>query len=138
MACKIFWNVGGDKNAFRTGNRQHYGVCTAHRTTEDAFEIALKVLTALKRKRNLVPLINKDGSKEKNCLRLDDPSAKVIDTGTAQITLSWTSRRPYDYEKVQKMMEWEVNGWKSSDTRDYVAKAFENVVRDTGLGYRLS
>lgn len=77
------------------------------KTTEDAFALAWQVLTALKRKRNLVPLLNEDGSKAGGGLRLDDPSVKVVDNGVAQLTLSWTSRRPYDTENVQKMIEWE-------------------------------
>ncbi len=76
-------------------------------TTEDAFALAWKVLTALKQKRNLVPLLNEDGSKTGKCLRLKDPSAKVVDVGVAQLSLSWTSRRPYEYSEVQQMVEWE-------------------------------
>ncbi len=78
-------------------------------TTEDAFELAWKVLTALKQKRNLVPLLNEDGSVSKECLRLNDPSVKIADSGVAQLTLSWTSRRPYDCADVQKMVVWEAD-----------------------------
>ncbi|MCC8136257.1 MAG: hypothetical protein LIO40_06270 [Ruminococcus sp.] len=82
-------------------------------TTENAYEQAWKVLTALKRQRNLVPLIDEDGEYIAGCgnkLRLDDPSIKTIDTGAAQITLTWTSRRPYAYDEAEKMTEWEVSG----------------------------
>lgn len=80
-------------------------------TTEKAWALAWKVLTALKQQRNLVPLLNEDGSKSNSGLRLNDPSAKVIDNGVAQLTLTWTSRRPYDCEEVQKMMVWEAESY---------------------------
>jgi len=76
------------------------------KTTEDAFELAHKVLTALKRRRNLIPLLSEDGSETGECLRLNDPSVKAIDTGVAQLTLTWTSLRPYDSEDAQKMVVW--------------------------------
>ncbi len=80
-----------------------------HSTTQDAYALALKVLTALKKQRNLVPLLNEDGSKTGEYLRLNDPSVKAVDTGVAQLALTWTSRRPYDREKVQKMVVWEAD-----------------------------
>lgn len=71
--------------------------------TEDASELAQKVLTALKQQRNLVPLIDESGELTGESLRLNDPSMKIIDTGVAQLALSWTSRRPYSTAEVEKM-----------------------------------
>ncbi len=79
------------------------------KTTEEAFGKAMKVLTALKQHRNLVPLLNEDGSQAEGWLRLNDPAAKVVDEGVAQLTLEWTSRRPYNREEVQKMVECEAD-----------------------------
>lgn len=109
-------------------------------TTEDAFALAWKVLTALKQKRNLVPLLNEDGSKAGGGLRLNDPSAKVVDTGVAQLSLSWTSRRPYDTEEVQKMVEWEVNGWQHPDIYNSVdvATVLKNVVQNAVSDYPIA
>lgn len=123
-------DTGGE--TFRTyAMRYSWYINVFHKTTEDAFALAWNVLTALKKKRNLVPLINEDGNKAGGSLRLDDPSAKVIDTGVAQLTLTWTSRRPYDFEDVQKMVEWEVNGWKHPDIYNTVdvAAAFDVAVQ---------
>lgn len=120
--------IDTDGETFRTyAMRYSWYINVFHRTTEDAFAMAWKVLTALKQKRNLVPLINEDESKAGRGLRLNDPSAKVVDTGVAQLTLSWTSRRPYDCEDVQKMVEWEVNDWKHPDIYNSVdvATAFD-------------
>lgn len=78
-------------------------------TTEAAHEIALKVLTKLKRKRNLVPLINEDGEEIGKKLRLKDPSLKRVDTGAVQLVIEWTSRRPYDLPDVLKMQRFHLN-----------------------------
>lgn len=84
-------------------------------TTEEAHAKAWAVLTALKRARNYVPLIDTEGEPTGEKLRLDDPSVRPVDTGVVQLTIEWTSRRPYDDPEAQKMMEWEVEGWKHPD-----------------------
>jgi hypothetical protein len=84
-------------------------------TTEDAHEKAWKVLTALKQRRNLVPLLGDDGKPTGTGLRLNDPTIQNVDTGVVQITLEWTSRRPYIEEDIQKMIYFEVNGWQQPD-----------------------
>lgn len=72
-------------------------------TTEKAHQIGLQVLTALKMGRNLVPLIDKDGQDTGKRLRLNDPSLKNIDTGVEQLTIEWTSRRPYAPDEAELM-----------------------------------
>jgi len=120
---------------FRTyAMRYSWYINIFHKTTEDAYALAWKVLTALKQRRNLVPLINEDGEKvtgHGNKVRLDDPSAKVVDVGVAQLTLEWTSRRPYSYDEAEKMVEWEVNEWTHPDIYNTVdvAAAFETAVQ---------
>ena len=128
-------DTGGE--TFRTyAFRYSWYIKIFHKTTEDAFALAWKVLTALKQKRNLVPLINEDGDKAGGGLRMDDPAAKIVDTGVAQLMLSWTSRRPYDYEQVQKMVEWKVNDRQRPDIDNDVdiatalASAVQNYVVD--------
>lgn len=111
-----------------------------HDTTENAYALAWKVLTALKQRRNLVPLIDEDGTAltgSGSKLRLDDPSIKVVDVGVAQITLTWTSRRPYTYDEAQKMVEWEVNDWTHPDIYETVtiAAAYETAVQMVTANY---
>ena len=72
-------------------------------TTEEAHEIARRVLTALKEARNYVPLLNEDGTESEKKLRLKDPSLKRGDTGVAQLTIEWTSRRSYAGTEPIKM-----------------------------------
>lgn len=129
-------DTGGE--TFRTyAMRYAWYINVFHKTTEDAFALAWKVLTALKQQRNLVPLLDEDGSKAGSGLRLNDPSAKVIETGIAQITLTWTSRRPYDCEDAQKMVYWDVNGWEHPDIYNTVdvAAAFANAVKNYTVDY---
>lgn len=95
------------------------------RTTEDAAETALNILTAIKRKRNLIPLIDEKGYCGKG-LRVDDPSINKVDNGVYQITIEWTSRRPYDAEVVQKMMRYETNMYVVEDLR----KAYWKVLKE--------
>lgn len=72
-------------------------------TTEQAHSIALSILTALKRARNYVPLIDEDGTPTGKKLRLDDPALKGLDEGVEQVVIEWTSRRPYDEPQPPKM-----------------------------------
>lgn len=64
-------------------------------TTEEAHEIGLAVLTALKKARNCVPLLNEDGEPTGKKLRLKDPSLKGGGAGVAHLKIGWTSRRSY-------------------------------------------
>lgn len=72
-------------------------------TTEEAHETGLALLTALKRARNYVPLLNEDGEATGRKLRLKDPSLKRVDTGVVQLTIEWTSRRDYYAPETTKM-----------------------------------
>lgn len=107
------------------------------KTSEAAHEIALTVLSAIKGARNLIPLIDTDGELTGKKLRLDDPSIKIIDSGVAQISLSWTSRRPYDSEDVTKMMTWEIEGWNHPDIYNSVSvdTAFSNAINHYLMDY---
>lgn len=117
--------------------RYYWYINVMDTTTEAAYERAFKVLSALKQMRNLVPLINPDGSKDKGGLRLNDPSLKIIDSGVVRLVLSWTSRRPYDRDEVQKMVHWEVEGWQHPDIYNTVdvATAMQSVIKNYASNY---
>ncbi len=72
-------------------------------TTGEAHTIGMEVLTRIKRARNYVPLIDIDGGRIGKMLRLEDPLLQNVGPGVAQITLKWTSRRPYDAPEPPKM-----------------------------------
>lgn len=72
-------------------------------TTEQAHRIGLAVLTALKRARNYVPLLNEDGTNTGKKLRLKDPALRCVDAGVVQLTIEWTSRRSYADDEPPKV-----------------------------------
>ena len=96
-------------------------------TTEEAYQIALSVLMAIKDRRNLVPLIGTNGKPIGSQLRLNDPELRPVDTGVVQITIAWTSRRPYDCDDSVKMQTWEVEGWSNPDI--YIQHTIETALR---------
>ena len=72
-------------------------------TTEEAHGIARRVLTALKRAKNYVPLLNEDGEATGKKLRLKDPGLKRGGVGVAQHTIEWTRRRSYADDEPPKV-----------------------------------
>ena len=106
--------TGGE--TFATYNMEYvWGVIFFHKSSQEAYALGLAVLTAIKGNRNLIPLITETGERAEGNIRLDDPKLKLLDNGAAQLTLNWTSRRPYDREETVKMQSYEVEGWKNPD-----------------------
>lgn len=67
-----------------------------HKSGQGAYSIGRAVAGAIRAERNLIPLIEQDGSEiEGSWVRVKDPKLKVLDDGAAQLTLGWRSRRPY-------------------------------------------
>ncbi len=87
-------------------------------TTEQAHELGLAALTKLKQARNLVPLIDEAGKPTGKKLRLDDPKLRKIDSGVVQLTIEWTSRRPYDAATPLKMRKPKINIFGKEDFTD--------------------
>lgn len=85
------------------------------RTSEAAHELALRALLALKRGRNLVPIIGEDGNPTGEKLRVDDPEIKGTDRGASMLKVYWTSRRPYDDPEATKMQDFHIEGWENPD-----------------------
>lgn len=66
------------------------------RTQQGAWQSAYKVLHAIKRARNLIPLIDIEGNEiEGEGIRINDPSMHSMEDDSAQITIRWRSRQPY-------------------------------------------
>lgn len=65
-------------------------------TEEEANALARRVMELIRRKRNLIPLIDTEGNATGRGVRIKDPSIESVDDGWAQLTIKWTSRRPYD------------------------------------------
>lgn len=99
-------------------------------TREDAYRLALMAVTAIRGKRNLIPLIAEDGTSIKGQgIRINDPDLKMPDDGAAQVKISWRSRRPYDDEVPLKMMTYDLNS--VTKTVDAAMEAeFERYITD--------
>lgn len=67
------------------------------KTEQGAYALGNAVVTAIRAARNLIPLIEQDGSEVKGSwVRVNDPKLKILDDGAAQLTICWRSRRPYN------------------------------------------
>ena len=68
-----------------------------HRTGQGAYSAGNAVVQAIRAARNLIPLIEQDGTViAGEWVRVKDPKLKVLDDGAAQLTIGWRSRRPYN------------------------------------------
>ena len=96
-----------------------------HRTTQEAYAMALRVAQALRADRNLVPLISEDGEViPESWVRVDDPQVTATDDGAVQLTVTWRSRRPYAdvLEEVQTTRVFDI---------DVEGKTIEDAYADT-------
>ena len=67
-----------------------------HASKQDAYELALTALTAIKQNRNLVPLLDNSGKQiGSKYLRLKDPKIRCTSENTAVLVISFTTRKPY-------------------------------------------
>lgn len=82
-----------------------WGINFFHNKTQDAYPYAIRTLEAIRRERNLIPLVNKDGSEAGTGLRINDPVIKVVDEGAIQLFISWRSHRPYKDDVALKMIK---------------------------------
>lgn len=75
-------------------------------TEEEANALARRTLERIRRKRNLIPLIDEAGNHTGSGLRIQDPTMESVDDGWAQLTIKWTSRRPYDREIAEPVYKY--------------------------------
>lgn len=88
-----------------------WGILFFHTTTEKSYQRALRVLTAIRARRNMIAVIDIDGNETKEILRVDDPKLKPLDNGAVQLEITWTSRRPYDAEASEKAQAYHIQQW---------------------------
>lgn len=92
--------TGGE--TFRTYRMEFAWFITFHEsTTEAAYALAHKALSAVMRSRMLVPLIAEDGSTAGGYVRITSTSIKPVDTGVCQLYITFVSRRPYDAAEAE-------------------------------------
>lgn len=86
-----------------------------HRSTQEAYQLALQVLMMIRANRNMICVIDTEGNSTKEVLRVDDPKLKTLDTSAVQLEITWTSRRPYNVEAATYMQSYHVNMWKKHE-----------------------
>jgi hypothetical protein len=77
-----------------------------HKDTNEAHSMALRVYEAIKKARNLVHLVDETGQLMRDGVRLGEPSLKNVDSGVAQLTIRFASRRPYYQPDSELMQQW--------------------------------
>lgn len=90
------------------GAEYNWYVKFIHSTTQEAYLLALKALTAIKENRNLIPLLDTNGVKIGDGIRIYDPAIKPIDDGIVQLLIRFVSRRTYKQVESIKMQTFEV------------------------------
>ncbi len=79
-----------------------------HSTTQEAYSLALKALTAIKENRNLIPLLDENGAKIGG-IRIKDPDLRIADECAVQLTVRFVSRRPYIHTSGMKVQDFAVD-----------------------------
>ena len=77
-----------------------------HNSTPEAHTMALTVYEAIKKVRNLIPLIDDEGQKLSLGIRLREPVLRPIDDGVVQLMIRFVSRRPYSIPDSELMQYW--------------------------------
>lgn len=80
-----------------------------HTSTQAAHDMALSVYEAIKRARNLVPLIDEHGeylTEGIKGIRIGEPALKPTDNGAVQLMIRFASRRPYYVPDKTLMTRW--------------------------------
>ena len=104
--------VTSDGDTFRTYALKYaWFINFFHVDKASAYNLAFPVLTAIRKARNLIPLIGVDGKPTGDIFRIKDPSLKGVDDslGASQLTIEWDSARPYDDPESQKMTGYDLN-----------------------------
>ena len=79
------------------GFKYHYSwyIKVFHKTTEDAWNAASRIQSFFKDNRNLVPIVEEDGSYTGKYLKIYDVKVNEIEENTMQAYIQWDSHRGY-------------------------------------------
>ena len=78
-------------------------------TTQGAHVMALNAFEAIKRARNLIPLIDEDGeylTEGIKGIRIGESELRRVDNGVVQLMICFASRRPYTVPDTTLMQRW--------------------------------
>lgn len=117
--------TGGE--TFRTYRMEYdWYIHFIHSTTEDAHAMALRAITAIKESRNLIPLIDMNGNRLQDGIRISDPALRTVDRGVVRLAIRFVSRRPYERANGTKAKEFIITGWRNPDV-------YKTITIDTAL-----
>lgn len=100
---------GGSLSAYAIEYR--WNILFFHNTTSAAYDMAFRVLSAVCAARNLIPLLNAEGSPVGKGIRAGDPVlSQPKDTSkTIQLQIFWESLYPYPEMEYQTMMNFNLD-----------------------------
>lgn len=109
--------ITGGGETFLTYRLEFSWYITFHdETSEGAYALAHNALSAIMRKRSVIPLILPTGEKAGGYVRIDTALAKQVDIGVYQLELTFVSRRPYDAEASSIASGYVMNLFMKSNT----------------------
>lgn len=105
-----------------------------------AYGRTFNVLNQLKQNRNMIPIINPDGTAQDKKFRIKDPRISKLETGAMQLQIDWDSVRTYTKAQSEKARRFYVEGWREPDIylTTEVEVAFSNVITPTLFEYDLA
>lgn len=108
--------ISTDGDTFNTyGAEYDWYIKFFHSTTQEAYSLALKALTAIKENRNLIPLLDENGAKIGG-IRIKDPDLRIADECAVQLTIRFVSRRLYAKINGPKVQNFDVDMKIKSDS----------------------
>lgn len=74
-----------------------------HHDSKQAHSKAEFIADAINSNRNVIPLLNEEGAKTGDYMRISRVETRVADSGVATINLTWDSRYYYEKEKAKSL-----------------------------------
>lgn len=79
------------------------------KTSQESFSTSEKLINEVCAARNIIPVINEDGTSTNNFLRVELKNCRGIDRGVVQIEVRWKSRKRFKREEVEKINNLNLN-----------------------------
>lgn len=105
-----------------------------------AYNKAFSALNEIKQKKNLIPIINTDGTLQGKKFRIKDPRISKLDIGVIQLQIDWDSVRSFTKIEGEKANEIIIEGWSNPDIylTTNVEVAFSNAITPALFEYTLA
>lgn len=109
-------------------------------SSNDAYSKTFNVLNQLKQNRNMVSIINPDGTAQDKKFRIRDPRMSKLETGVIQLQIDWDSIRTYIKPQSEKAKNFFIEDWREPDIylTTNVEVAFSNAITPILFEYALA